>query len=67
MFKEVPIPLGDLLAKNPPEMQCLGFNVVDIGVDFRKGQCQFSAYYKHVDNPDEEICAEFKEELKKSP
>lgn len=38
MFKEVPIPVGDIVKKNPPEMQCFGFNIADIGLDFKKSQ-----------------------------
>jgi len=38
MFKEMPIPIGDILKKNPPELQCFGFNVADIGIDFKKSQ-----------------------------
>lgn len=36
MFKEVPIPLGDILSKNPKELGCLGFNIVDFDLTFAK-------------------------------
>lgn len=36
MFKEVPLPIGDILKKNPPELQCFGFNIADLDVSFRK-------------------------------
>lgn len=67
MFKEVPIPVGDIVRKNPPEMQCFGFNIADIGLDFRKSQMQFTTYYKVVENPDRGICDNFLEQLLKSP
>jgi len=38
MFKEVPIPLGKILSKNPKELACFGFNVVDIDLTFAKSQ-----------------------------
>ena len=35
-FKEFPFYMNDLLAKNPKEMQCLGFNVADFDITFKK-------------------------------
>ena len=67
MFKEVPVPIGDILRKNPPELQCFGFNIADLDVSFRKSQAQMSMYYKNIDNPDEDICRAFKESVMRSP
>jgi hypothetical protein len=61
MFKEVPIPIGDIVKKNPPELQCFGFNIGDIGLDYKKSQMQFTTYYKHIENPDPAICDNFLE------
>jgi thiaminase len=36
MFKEIPLNIGDIMKKNPRELQCLGFNLVDLDVSFRK-------------------------------
>jgi len=67
MFKEVPIPVGDIVKKNPPELQCFGFNIGDIGLDFKKSQMQFTTYYKVINKPNAEVCDEFLETLLKSP
>ena len=67
MFKEVPIPVGDIVKKNPPELQCFGFNIGDIGLDFKKSQMQFTTYYKHIKKPDPAVCDKFLEDLLKSP
>lgn len=67
MFKEIPIPVGDIVQKNPPELQCFGFNVADIGLDFKKSQMQFTTYYKVLENPDPAVCEPFLQELLKSP
>ena len=47
-FKEFPFHLSDLLKKNPKELQCLGFNIADLDIAFKKSQVQFSAYYKET-------------------
>lgn len=67
MFKEVPIPVGDIVKKNPPELQCFGFNINDIGLDFKKSQMQFTTYYKLIENPSASVCDEFLDTLLKSP
>lgn len=38
MFKEIPIPLGDILSKNPKEFGCFGFNIADVDLTFAKSQ-----------------------------
>ena len=35
-FKEMPISIGDIVAKNPQELQCFGFNINDFDLSFRK-------------------------------
>lgn len=67
MFKEVPIPVGDIVKKNPAELQCFGFNIDDIAIEFKKSQMQFTTYYKVIDKPDREVCDKFMETLLKSP
>lgn len=37
-FVPYPVSLGDILAKNPKELQCFGFNVADIDISFKKSQ-----------------------------
>ena len=37
-FKEFPFYLSDIIAKNPKELQCLGFNIADLDVTFKKSQ-----------------------------
>lgn len=67
MFKEIPLNIGDIMKKNPRELQCLGFNLVDLDVSFRKSQMQFSTYFKPVEREDQEICSKFRDELAKGP
>lgn len=38
MFREVPIPVGDIMAKNPAELQCFGFNIADLDISYKKSQ-----------------------------
>jgi hypothetical protein len=38
MFIDYPLKIGDLLSKNPKELQCLGFNIADVDVSFKKSQ-----------------------------
>jgi hypothetical protein len=66
-FKEQEFSLGDILKKNPKELQCFGFNVSDLDLSFKKSQLQLSLFYKNISNPDKEVCDNFAEELKKSP
>ena len=66
-FKEQEFQLGDIISKNPKELQCFGFNVSDLDLSFKKSQLQMSLFYKDVANPDREVCDAFDEELKKSP
>lgn len=59
--------VGDIIKKNPTELQCFGFNVSDLDISFKKSQMQLSAYYKHIANPDQAVCDAFQDELNKSP
>lgn len=47
-FKEFPLRISDLLSKNPKELQCLGFNIADLDISFKKSQVQLSAFYKET-------------------
>lgn len=67
MFREIPIPVGDIMAKNPAELQCFGFNIADLDISYKKSQAQFTAYYKTIEEPDKDICDAFKKELQKTP
>ena len=64
MMREIPLRVGDIVKKNPPELQCLGFNLADLDVSFKKAQVQLSTYYKEIQNPDADICARFYEDLR---
>lgn len=66
-FKEFPFYLNDILSKNPKELQCLGFNIADFDIAFKKSQAQFSAYYKPTKYANKELCDKFFEELRQSP
>lgn len=66
-FKEQEFAIGDIIKKNPKELQCFGFNVSDLDLSFKKSQVQFSLFYKEITNPNKEICDAFEEELRKSP
>ena len=66
-FKEQEFKLGDIINKNPRELQCFGFYVSDLDLSFKKSQAQFSLFYKPVENPNKEICDKFATELGKSP
>ena len=59
--------VGDIIKKNPKEIKCLGFIVSDLDFSFQKSQAQFTAYYKPVEKPSKEFCAEFFENLKEMP
>lgn len=37
-FKEFPMSVGDIIKKNPTELQCFGFNVSDLDISFKKSQ-----------------------------
>jgi len=67
MFMEYPIKIGDLLSKNPKELQCLGFNIADVDISFKKSQVQFSAFYKDMESYDKDLCESFMKELRQSP
>lgn len=66
-FKEFPFHLSDILSKNPKELQCLGFNIADLDISFKKSQVQFSAYYKDTKHMNKKLCEDFLAELRESP
>lgn len=66
-MRDVPVKVGDIVKKNPEELQCLGFNVVDLDVSFKKAQVQLSTYFKEIHNPDAAVCEKFYQELATAP
>lgn len=66
-FKELPFFLKNLLQQTPKEMQCLGFNLADIDLAFKKSQVQLTAYYKDTKYANKELCDKFLNELRQSP
>ena len=67
MFKEIPVPIGDILSKNPKEFGCFGFNIADIDLTFAKSQAQLTSYYKEVPLENKDYCAEFLKAVRESP
>lgn len=66
-FKEYPFHMSDLLSKNPKELQCLGFNIADLDVTFKKSQVQLSTYFKDTKYSNKTLCDKFLAELRESP
>jgi hypothetical protein len=66
-FKEQEFAIGDIIRRNPKELQCFGFNISDVDISYKKSQMQLGLFYKTIDNPNKAICDAFEEELKKSP
>lgn len=66
-FREYPFHMQDLLSKNPKELQCLGFNVADLDVTFKKSQVQLSTYFKYTKYSNKTLCDKFLAELRESP
>jgi hypothetical protein len=66
MLKPYSIPL-----KNPPtpkELECLGFTLSDLSLDFKKGYMEMKCGYKTVTEPsDPETCEFFLETLRNGP
>lgn len=59
--------MSDLLSKNPKELQCLGFNIADLDVTFKKSQVQLSSYFTYTKYSNKTLCAKFLDELRDSP
>jgi len=59
--------MRDLLKQNPKELQCLGFNIADLDIAFKKSQVQLSAYYKKTKYQNKKLCDDFLAELRGSP
>ena len=53
--------------KNIPELQCFGFQISDLGLNYKKSQAQLSLFYSDVEIPNQVVCDTFKEQLAKSP
>mmetsp|Transcript_42148 Transcript_42148/g.64639 ORF Transcript_42148/g.64639 Transcript_42148/m.64639 type:complete len:555 (-) Transcript_42148:60-1724(-) len=66
-LKDIPLNISDLLKKNPKELQCLGFNLSDLDVSFKKSQVQLSGYYKDVEKPNKAVCDAFLRDIKNAP
>lgn len=66
-FKPAVIPLKKF--ENPPEFQCLGFNLTNIHVKINKGFVQANGAYTKLnpDQIDKKFCDSFEEKLAKSP
>ena len=61
LFKSIPpfeLPMKNL--PSPPEIECLGIQLADLDIHFKKGYCELSCGYKKVDKPaNPEICDAF--------
>ncbi len=55
--------------ENPPELQCLGFNLTDIHVKINKGYIQANGAYTRLtpEQVDQKFCTTFEERVSKSP
>ena len=66
VVKPLDMPMKNL--PTPPEMECLGFALSDLNLNFKKGYVEVTCGYKKVDQPRKpEVCAGFIEALKKGP
>lgn len=53
---------------NPPEIECLGFKLSDVTMDFKKGYMQLGCGYKSVRKPrDPAVCERFLDVLRNGP
>jgi hypothetical protein len=53
---------------NPPEIECLGFKLSDVTMDFKKGYMQLGCGYKTVNKPrDQKVCDRFLDVLRNGP
>ena len=51
-----------------PELECLGINLQDLNLNFKKGYVEVTCGYKKVDTPsDEALCREFVQALTEGP
>jgi hypothetical protein len=64
-LKPIELPLKKLT--NPPELQCVGFNLTDIDLKIKKGFIQLDADYQKIENVDSEFCKEFEKSLREGP
>lgn len=65
------LPPQEYSLKNPPnpkEMDCLGFRLTDVTLDFKKGYTQLGCGYKTVKVPrDPQVCETFLDMLRNGP
>ncbi len=64
-IKPVAIPISTL--SNLREFQCLGFNLTDMDLMFKKSMIQLNAAYIKIDNPDVEYCGRFEKAMREGP
>jgi hypothetical protein len=66
-FQPIVIPLRKF--ENPPEVQCLGFNLTNAMVKVNRGFLQVNANYIKIsgDQVDRDFCEEFEARINKSP
>ena len=69
LFKVVqPLEMPMKNLPTPPEMECLGFALADLNLNFKKGYVEVTCGYKKVEQPKKpEVCAGFIEALKQGP
>ena len=66
-FQPVVFPLKKF--HNPPESQCLGFNLTNVNIKVNKGFLQINGGYIKIakEDVDQAFCADFEERIAKSP
>lgn len=69
LFKNIPpfeMPMKNL--PSPPEIECLGIQLADLDINFKKGFCEITCGYKKVDSPENpEVCDSFIKALTEGP
>ena len=69
LFKNIPpfeMPMKNL--PSPPEVECLGIQLADLDINFKKGFCEITCGYKKVDTPkNPEVCDSFIKALTEGP
>ncbi len=59
MFKEIPGRINTILKLMPKEFACLGFEVTDLDLAFKKSQMLVSLYHQQVNNAPDSLCEAF--------
>ena len=69
LFKNIPpfeMPMKNL--PSPPEVECLGIQLADLDINFKKGFCEVTCGYKKVETPaNPEVCEAFIQALTEGP